>query len=77
MSLIIPKKEPKPVEVGSRPKPVTVDPTKDGGAYWGKIVGDIHSQADLMLMFQNEVAARNAAIEQAKEDLLPLIYAGL
>ena len=57
------------------PKPIQL--TIANGMYWGGIGGDINRQADLMLLFQNEVAARNAAIEQAKEDLLPLIYAGL
>lgn len=57
------------------PKPIQL--TIANGMYWGGIGGNIERQADLMLLFQNEVTARNAAIEQAKEDLLPLIYAGL
>jgi len=57
------------------PRPIQL--TIANGSYWGGIGGNIERQADLMLMFQNEVTARNAAIEQAKEDLLPLIYAGL
>lgn len=57
------------------PKPIQL--TIANGMYWGGIGGDINRQADLMLLFQTEVAARNAAIEQAKDELLPLIYAGL
>ena len=57
------------------PRPIQL--TIANGSYWGGIGGNIQRQADLMLMFQSEVAARNAAIEQAKEDFLPLIYAGL
>ncbi len=57
------------------PRPIQL--TIANGMYWGGVGGNIERQADLMLMFQNEVTARNAAIEQAKEDLLPLIYAGL
>ncbi len=57
------------------PKPIQL--TIANGSYWGGIGGNIERQADLMLMFQNEVTARNAAIEQAKDDLLPLIYAAM
>lgn len=46
------------------PKPIQL--TIANGMYWGGIGGNIERQADLI-----------AAIQQAKEDLLPLIYAGL
>ena len=53
------------------PKPIQL--TIANGMYWGGIGGNIERQADLMLLFNAEAAAR----QQAIEDLLPLIYAGL
>lgn len=51
---------------------------------WGNIIGSIDDQADLKEKFQTEAEARQAADQaevearqQAINDLLPLIYAGL
>lgn len=40
---------------------------------WGNIIGNLNDQADLVAKFQAEAEAR----QQAINDLLPLIYAGL
>ena len=53
------------------PKPIQL--TIANGMYWGGIGGNIERQGDLMAKFQAEAEAR----QQAIEDLLPLIYAGL
>jgi len=59
------------------PQPVVLQMSQIAFAEWGKIVGDMKNQADIMAKFQAEAEARQAGDQAVRDDLLQLIYAAM